>query len=213
MLFKTFDNFIFDLDGTLVDSSDEVLSCIEKAFNNCNISFDKKRLNTDVMGPSLAEIVKLIKPELQDDKVVHDIVVEYRKLYDFDENDITQLYPNMKNLLESLKQNGKKIFVATNKPKLPTLRLLKQLGVYEYFNDIYTVDKYDYKKINKQQMIEDIVLTYSLVKEKTLMIGDCLSDIDAGNKAQVKTLSALWGYGKDKEILKQKSTFFMEKIL
>jgi len=82
MLFKTFDNFIFDLDGTLADSSDEVLSCLEKAFNNCNVSFDKEKLNTDIMGPSLAEIVKLIKPELKDEKIINDIVVEYRRLYD-----------------------------------------------------------------------------------------------------------------------------------
>lgn len=211
MPFKSFDNFIFDLDGTLIDSAPEVLSCIKRAFDNCNVSFDESRLNTDIMGPTMYEIVKLVNPTLKDDDVIQKIVSEYRYLYDNDENDITKLYPNIKKLLETLKRNNKKIFIATNKPKIPTLRLVKQLNI-NFFDDIYTVDKYDNKKINKQQMIEDIVLKYNLGKEKTIMIGDCLSDIEAGIKAQVKTLVALWGYGKDKNILKTKSDFNLEKI-
>ena len=80
--FNNFDNFIFDFDGTLADSAGEVLACIERAFNNCKVSFEKARLNNSVMGPSLAEIAKIVKPELTDENIVNSIVAEYRKLYD-----------------------------------------------------------------------------------------------------------------------------------
>jgi len=210
--FNKFDNFIFDFDGTLADTAGEVLSCIERAFNKCNISFEKERLNPSVMGPSLAEIAVIVKPELTDKNIINNIVLEYRKLYDYDEKDITKLYDGMRDLLLYFKKNNKKIFIATNKPKIPTLRLLKQLNI-NFFDDVYMVDKYDDKKLTKQQMIEEIVFKYNLLKEKTVMIGDCLSDIEAAKKAGVLSLAALWGYEKNKTILKEKANFYLDKII
>ncbi|WP_372519180.1 HAD family hydrolase [Candidatus Ruminimicrobiellum ovillum] len=209
--FNEYDNFIFDFDGTLADTADEVLSCIEKAFNKCNVSFDKERLNPSVMGPSLAEIAKIVKPDLTDENIVNNIVSEYRKIYDYDEKDITKLYDGIRDCLLYLKQNNKKIFIATNKPKIPTLRLVKSLNI-DFFDDVYMVDKYDDKKLTKQQMIEEIVSKYNLPKEKTIMVGDCLSDIEAAKKAGVLSLVALWGYGADKKALKDKADFCLEKI-
>lgn len=168
-MFLEFDNFIFDFDGTLADTADEVLSCIEKAFNKCNISFEKERLNPSVMGPSLAEIAVIVKPELTDKNIINNIVLEYRKLYDYDDNDITKLYGGIREWLLYLKKNNKKIFVATNKPKIPTLRLLKQLNI-NFFDDVYMVDKYNDKKLSKQQMIEEIITKHNLLKEKTIMV-------------------------------------------
>lgn len=209
--FNNFDNFIFDFDGTLADSASEVLACIEKAFNKCDVSFEKDRLNPSVMGPSLAEIAVIVKPELADENIINNIVSAYRKIYDYDENDITKLYDGMKEWLIFLKNSNKKIFIATNKPKIPTMRLVKSLKI-DFFDDIYTVDKYNDKKLKKSQMIEEITSRYNLLKEKTLMVGDCLSDIEAAKQAGVYSLAALWGYGKDKNILKEKADFCLEKV-
>ena len=209
--FNKFDNFIFDFDGTLADSAGEVLACIERAFNKCNISFEKERLNSSVMGPSLAEIAKIVKPELTDESTINSIVAEYRKLYDYDDNDITILYDGIKDWLISLRKNNKKIFVATNKPKIPTMRLVKSLDI-DFVDDIYTVDKYNDKKLKKYEMIKEIVSKYNLSKEKTLMVGDCLSDIEAAKNVGVYSLAALWGYEKDKNILKEKADFYLENI-
>ena len=62
------DNYIFDLDGTLADTSGEVLQCLKQALNENFVIYDKSKLNTDIMGPSLKEIIKLVVPELNDDK-------------------------------------------------------------------------------------------------------------------------------------------------
>lgn len=209
--FSNFDNFIFDFDGTLADSAGEVLACIERAFNKCNVPFEKERLNPSVMGPSLAEIAVIVKPELTDEKVINGIVAEYRKIYDYDEKDITTLYEGIRDWLICLKKNNKKIFIATNKPKIPTTRLVKSLDI-DFFDDVYTVDKYDDKKLKKYQMIEEIVSKHKLAKEKTLMVGDCISDVDAAKKAEVFSLAALWGYEKNKSVLKEKADFCLERI-
>lgn len=209
--FNHFDNFIFDLDGTLVDSSSEVLMCLEKAFNECNVKFDKAKLTSDIMGPSLAEIVKLVIPTLEDKLIIQNIVSRYRSLYDNDPNDRTQLYDGILDWLSYLKSNNKKIFIATNKPKIPTMRLVQKLNI-TFFNDIYTTDKYDCKKLTKRQMIEEIISKHSLVKEKTIMVGDILSDIEAAHEAGIQSIGVLWGYSSNKNLLAEKSEFIIKRL-
>ena len=82
----------------------------------------------------------------------------------------------------------------------------------DFFDDVYMVDKYANKKLTKTQMINEIILKYNLVKEKTIMIGDCLSDIEAAKQAGICSLAALWGYEKNKKLLKGKANFYLEKI-
>ena len=105
----------------------------------------------------------------------------------------------------------KKIFIATNKPKIPTMRLVQKLNI-TFFNDIYTTDKYDCKKLTKRQMIEEIISKHSLVKEKTIMVGDILSDIEAAHEAGIQSIGALWGYSSNKNLLAEKSEFIIKRL-
>lgn len=195
-------NYIFDLDGTLADSSKEVLLCFEKAFETIGIEIDKTRLNSDVIGPPLVDIIKLIAPHIKDDIVLLDRVVQaFREIYDYDENDISTLYDGVYELLHDLKKEGKRLFVATFKPMLPTVRVMKKLGL-DMFEDVYTIDKFG-EKITKTEMIEDIVKKYGLKKEETVMIGDAINDMNAAQNAGIKGIAALWGYESDKQKLAQ----------
>ena len=68
-----YDNYIFDLDGTIINSQKDVFLCFAKAFEKANYKIDKSRLNPDVIGPPLKEIVKLIAPELNDEILIDKI--------------------------------------------------------------------------------------------------------------------------------------------
>ena len=191
-------NYIFDLDGTIINSSKEVLLCFEKAFEKANYKIDKSRLTPNVIGPPLNEIIKLIAPDIQETDV--NIVVEYfRELYDFEENDISEFYQGIPEVLTILKNRNKKLFIATYKPEKPTMRIIKQFKL-DKFDDIYTIDKFG-KHITKTEMINDIIEKYSLNKSETMMIGDAPSDIICAKEAGVLAVGALWGYGENKEPL------------
>ncbi|GAB1401179.1 HAD family hydrolase [Elusimicrobiota bacterium] len=205
------DNYIFDLDGTLVDTSYEILQCLRQALNENFVEYDESKLNTDIMGPSLKEIIKLVVPELNDEKIINSVVARYRFLYDYNNKDSSKLYDGILNWLEHLIKENKKIFIATNKPKIPTMRLVNSLNI-NFFNDILTPDKYSQdKRLNKQEMIEDIIIKHKLCKEKTVMVGDVLSDIDSAHSAGIKAIGALWGYAKDINLLKETADFVLDK--
>ena len=87
-------NFIFDLDGTIINSSKEVMICFEKAFAKADYPIDKSRLTHNIIGPPLPEIVKLIAPEI-DKNNLDKIVKNFHQIYDYDENDISEIYAGM----------------------------------------------------------------------------------------------------------------------
>lgn len=195
-----FKNYIFDLDGTIINSSKEVLICFDKAFEKANYIIDKSRLTPNVIGPPLREIIKLIAPEIIEKKI-DEIEEIFHEIYDNDLNDISEIYTGMYEFLKEIKLKGHNLFMATYKPTSPTERIIKQFHL-DMFDDIYTIDKFG-KHITKTDMINDIVQKYNLNKSETVMIGDAASDVISAKNANITAIGVLWGYGKDKtELIK-----------
>lgn len=200
-------NYILDLDGTIINSSNEVLLCFEKAFAQSNYKIDKSRLTPNVIGPPLKEIIKLIAPEINENDI--EIVMEnFRLIYDYDEHDISEYYSGVLEFLNKAKNSGKKLFIATYKPEKPTRRIEKQFKM-DMFEEIYTIDKFG-EHITKTQMITDILNKFNLKKEETVMIGDASSDVISAKEAGVTGIGVLWGYGDDKTNLIKNSDFVVK---
>ena len=200
-------NYILDLDGTIINSSNEVLLCFEKAFAQSNYKIDKSRLTPNVIGPPLKEIIKLIAPEINENDI--EIVMEnFRLIYDYDEHDISEYYSGVLKFLNKAKNSGKKLFIATYKPEKPTRRIEKQFKM-DMFEEIYTIDKFG-EHITKTQMINDILNKFNLKKEETVMIGDASSDVISAKEAGVTGIGVLWGYGDDKTNLIKNSDYVVK---
>ena len=200
-------NYILDLDGTIINSSNEVLLCFEKAFAQSNYKIDKSRLTPNVIGPPLKEIIKLIAPEINENDI--EIVMEnFRLIYDYDEHDISEYYSGVLEFLNKAKSSGKKLFIATYKPEKPTRRIEKQFKM-DMFEEIYTIDRFG-EHITKTQMINDILNKFNLKKEETVMIGDASSDVISAKEAGVTGIGVLWGYGDDKTNLIKNSDYVVK---
>lgn len=206
---KNFDNYIFDMDGTLINSCEEVMICLKKAFKKADFSVDEARFTSNVIGPPLKEIIKLCAPEINDCDA-DNVMGIFRNIYDFDEDDVSVMYSGVMEFLDKLKKNKKRIFLATFKPHVPTLRLIKKFNL-DMFEDIYTIDKFGYH-MSKDEMIKDMIKKYNLCPDKTVMIGDAAGDVIAAKKAGVTGIGVLWGYGDDKSKLIENSDIIIEDI-
>lgn len=194
-----YQNFIFDLDGTLIDSSDEILKCLKNAILQSGITFDESKITKNLIGPPIREIVKKLKPYISESKLM-EITTLFRKEYDYSENDITTLYEGVIETLSYLRENDKKMFIATFKPSIPTFRVIEKFNLKKIFLDIYTVDKFQ-TPMTKTEMIRSIISTYSLDYLKTLMLGDGLNDMTAAKQNNITAVAALWGYEDNKQEL------------
>lgn len=208
--FDSYQNYIFDMDGTLVDSSAEVLNCLGLACQKNEAQINYKNFTPNVIGPPLRQIIEAIILDNQNEELISSITSDFRQLYDNNENDTSEMYENTYDWLTSLKNSRKRLFLATYKPKKPTLRLVKMLNL-DMFEDVYTLDKYSHKQMNKSDMITEIIEKYNLDKNVTIMVGDAPSDIKAAHDSGIKGIGVLWGYGSEKEELKNISDYLLEK--
>ena len=206
-----FKNFIFDLDGTLINSFDEVRKCFILAFEKADYPVDKSRITPEIIGPPLYDIVCNIIPEEKDEAKILQIVENYNFFYDNEQNDISKVYDGVFNVLERLRENNCRIFMATYKPDIPTLRIARQFNLIDYFDEIYTIDKFG-SHITKTRMIEMILEKYNLKASETVMIGDAVSDMTCAKSAGVTAVGALWGYGCEKQSLTNSADYTLNSI-
>lgn len=201
-MLNKFENYIFDLDGTIVDSSNEILKCLKKAFQDNICTIPAERFTPNLIGPPIRQIIENVAPEIKEEEVKKNIISSFRKNYDFDNVDCSSLYPQIREYLEFLKNSNKKLYIATFKPKIPTLRLVKMFNL-DMFDSIYTVD-YPHPFTSKSEMVKSLLKEQNLELNETVIIGDSVSDILAGKTNDITAVGVLWGYGKDKsQIIKQ----------
>lgn len=205
-----FRNYIFDLDGTIINSSEEVLLCMQKAFEEAKVNVEKSKFIKELIGPPIKIIIQNIAPELNDEEKILEITANFRRIYDNDNNDISKLYDGILDLLSLLKSQGKKLFIATFKPKKPTMRIVEQFKL-NYFDDVYTIDKFE-KSMTKGEMLTQIVQKYNLNKNETVMIGDAKSDMTAAKEAGITGIGVLWGYDENKADLKNNADVVVSSV-
>lgn len=82
-MFSAFDNIVFDLDGTLIDSAPGVLSYLVKAVEKAGVKADETKLTRDLIGPPLETILRALCPTESVEKQTLTIQM-FRQIYDDD---------------------------------------------------------------------------------------------------------------------------------
>lgn len=208
-MLKQIENYIFDLDGTLINSSNEIIKCLKQAFNKANINIDEKKLTSDIIGPPIHQIIESISDNV-DENSLKQIIKNFRHIYDYDAEDSSFLYEGVLKELIFFKTSGKRLFIATFKPHIPTMRLMDLLNL-NMFETAYTID-YPKNFSNKTEIVNTLISKYKLDKNKTVMIGDASSDMIAAKENGILGVGALWGYGSDKSLLKEHADLVINKI-
>ena len=125
-------NWIFDFDGTLIDSAPAIKLCYEKVTKN----IAPQRINIVKnlqIGPTLSETAKVILGKEFSHKL-KDFISEFKYEYDQILLSKTNAYKGVNEILKELKYRGSKIAIATNKRKEPTLKIIEHLNWGDYFN-------------------------------------------------------------------------------
>ena len=196
--------YIFDIDGTLVDTAASILASIRESLVKAHINFNENDINHSLIGPKIENILDIIGID-SDKNLKDEIVHNFRQIYDNKFVLEASAYPQSTYLFDLSRKSQAKMFIATNKPKLPTTRLLNHLN-WNFFEDVYCPDKYPERKISKKEMISEIISRYDLNHEQVIMVGDTLGDYEASRDNQCDFGYASWGYGKEKQLLSQNST-------
>jgi phosphoglycolate phosphatase len=184
---------VFDLDGTLIDSSFGIIEVIRKVLEKENI-IPACKISSSFIGPPLrTTLSKLsgIKNEVLLDKLLQN----FKDEYDSSGYKLSEAYPGISEMLYRFKQLGIEIHIATNKRLIPTNKILDYLGWNLMFKSVFAIDCKVPPYENKTMMLEDLVKTNKLNIQNMVYIGDTKDDAIAAASCGMKFILAKWGYG------------------
>ena len=200
---------LFDLDGTLVDSAEDIIYCLTQAYASVSIQLTTP-IDKSIIGPPLREIIKLVTPSL-DAKEVESVMGFFRTCYDYSTLDRTAFKEGVPDILSFLSALKKVMYIVTNKPKAPTNVILNKLKM-NGFCGIITPDTQLGRHLSKAEMISHVINTWNLKRQNIIMVGDTASDVYAAHEQGISSVAVLNGYGDRKSIEESKPAYLIEKF-
>ncbi|MBO4616988.1 MAG: HAD hydrolase-like protein [Lachnospiraceae bacterium] len=194
---------LFDLDGTISDPKVGICTSVQQALKKFGIDVPDINTLTPFIGPPLRDSFRdfyHIKPE-----DMEDVIAAYRARFStvgLFEND---LYDGIPELLKSLKENGRKLALASSKPRVFVEKILNHFGISQYF-DVIMGSELDGTRENKSEIIDECLRLFDLDPSgdlsETVMVGDRKYDIEAANAAGLPNIAVSYGYGSEEELSK-----------
>jgi len=189
---KSITNIIFDLDGTLIDSSLGILESFSKTFASFELE-PIKPLNSSIIGPPLMETLEMLSG-ISDNILLKELSEEFKFQYDSIGYQETEVIPGINKMLSSLKLRGYKIYIATNKRIIPTNKIIELFKWNSIFQGIYSLDSFNPMLSSKSVLINTIIKINKLNKENVLYIGDREDDRLAANENNILFEMVPWGF-------------------
>ena len=181
----------FDLDGTLTDSGEGIINCATLALEHFGIPVPSREEMGVFVGPPLDQtFIKFGIPAEKAQEAIDVFRSRYLVVGKFENTP----YPGIRELLEKLKSQGHRLFVATSKPETTAVEILHKFELAQYF-EVICGATLDGTRVHKAD-----VIAYLLGKigtpEDILMVGDTEFDVTGAAAHSIKTIGVSWGYGK-----------------
>lgn len=190
--------FIFDLDGTLLDSSNDVIDSINEVLAH----FDKPKGSDDAIRYSIGgELDLIFKSALKDERGFDFDLAEamFIKAYHKNCANRSELFPFAYELLAHLKSQNKHIALFTTKETKDTAKVLEHHNIADMFEFVVARQEVSKPKPDPEGLYT-ILNHFSHVDiEDAILIGDTYYDLLSGHHADVKTMIVTHGF--DKEVL------------
>lgn len=203
------DNFIFDLDGTLLSTLNDLAASTNYALRWAGMperSIEEVRM---FVGNGVKKLMERAIPNGMDNPKFDETYATFRKHYMAHNMDTTKPYEGIPEVLAELKKRGKKLAIVSNKFYAATQELAQH-----FFPDTIQVAIGERENIRKKPAPDTVIEAMRQLgvgKENTVYIGDSDVDIDTARNSGVPCISVLWGF-RDKEfLLKHGATTLISK--
>ena len=200
---------IFDWDGTLMDSQAQIVNCMQSAIAELALEPRTNQQISNIIGLGLEEAIIALYPSLKS-KVVTQAVQTYREQYLFKDKTPSPLFDGVNAVLDSLKESGYDLAVATGKSRRGLEKGLSETGLHEYFPITRCADETRSKP--HPQMLEEILVDYNTHASKALMIGDSEYDLLLAQNARMDGFAVSYGVHDLIRLLKCDPVGFIDEI-
>lgn len=183
---------IFDLDGTLIDSSASILAGFAAALEQHKIT-PQRPLTAEIIGPPLRETLALLAGA-NTPALIDQLAAAFKAYYDSEGYKATHVFPGIDAMLRQLHQQGITLHIATNKRLLPTRLILEHLGWNGLFTSVFALDLRSPGFANKAAMITAQLEEQGIAPQTAAYVGDRPEDGQAADANKLTFYAAQWGY-------------------
>lgn len=180
---------LFDLDGTLIDSIELLLSSMRHAFAARGIPAPSDARWIEGIGTPLATQLREL---VSDDAEVAALVEAYRAHQRLHHDRLVRAYPGVVNTLRSLRDRGHQMAIVTSKADELAARGVDHAGLAPFFDTIVGCDSCTTHKPEPEPVFVALA-RLDRPPDEAIFVGDSPHDIASGNAAGVVTVAATWG--------------------
>ena len=202
---------IFDLDGTLIDSLEDIAVCMNKVLEELNLPIHKIDDYKYFVGSGVDVLVNnALKDSSQEIK--NEVLKRFKKEYDQQLHAKTKPYAGIYELLDELKKLDYNLAVLSNKPHDFTVAYINHLFKNYNFKEVHGQKKEVQRKPDPIGAI-NIAKALNVPCDEIFFVGDTMVDMQTAKSANMKAIGVLWGFRDEKELLTNGADFIVKHPL
>jgi phosphoglycolate phosphatase len=198
--------YLFDVDGTLVDSAADICGAIRVVLSGTTRPNVEDAFLRRYIGFHLNDLFGDLFPE-RSAAGLEELVVEYRRVYPLRNHSLTTRYAGVKEALSAL---GGRKSTATTKGTPTTRIVLEKFDLLSHFDHVQGTDGFPCKP--EPDVVLASLKVFGVRPKDCLMVGDAAPDMDAGRRAGVKICGVRYGYGNIGDMEKFKPDFWISDL-
>jgi phosphoglycolate phosphatase len=181
---------IFDLDGTLTDSAQGIVSSFRHALGEIGAIVPDGDLPSRIVGPPMHHTLS----EMGLGELTDVAIAAYRADYSTRGWSMNRLFDGIATLLADLRAAGVRLAVATSKAEPTARRILAHFGLAEHF-EVVAGASLDGSRASKADVVAHALAQLAPLPERVLMVGDRSHDVEGAAEHGIDTVVVGWGYG------------------
>ncbi|WP_258238269.1 HAD family hydrolase [Arcobacter sp. CECT 8983] len=193
--------FIFDLDGTLIDSLTDIALCSNIVLKEFGLPTHEISTYKYFVGGGAEVLVNNAIPKDSTKELNKKVLERFKEIYDQELHHNTKPYDGIYDLLDLLIENQIKVAILSNKPHEFTVKYVKEF--FPKYSNILEVhgSKKDVPKKPHPRAALDIASALDLKCEKIYFVGDSDVDMQTAKRANMKAVGVAWGFRGPKELI------------
>lgn len=203
-----YDNAIFDLDGTLLDTLDDLRDAVNHGLREFGLPEASLAEISARVGNGSERLISLCLPDGREDPLFQKVFDSYYARYMVHGQDKTHPYPGIIDLLRELGGAGVRCAIVSNKPHAATVEL-----VAHYFSGLVLSAVGERVGVRRKPAPDSILSAMAELNakpERTVYIGDSEVDIMAAQNAGIDCISVTYGFRTRDELLQNGASLFAD---
>ncbi len=210
---KKYTTILFDLDGTLLNTLDDLMNAVNHALSKNGFPQRNYEEIRAFVGNGIRKLVERATPDGENNPCFEKIFEDFKKYYAIHNNDITDLYPGIDNLLNALHDAGIQMAIVTNKNQANSDDLKEQY--FKKYLDVVVGDDGIRKRKPDREPIDEALRRLGIdpededARKSVLYIGDSGVDAATAENSNLDYLLCSWGFRDIDELM----TYNSKKIV